>query len=86
MNDQELKNMFKSMKHGEPSEIQIARWKKIVRQQLVDRSPWEWTRLAVACLVGVVIGATAFNSGKNKTASENISEDATIERVYVNLE
>ena len=84
MNDQEFKNLFKSMKHGEPSEIEIARWKKVVREAIRSRSPGEWTRLAVACLVGVVIGATVFHGKNEKT--ENMTDDATIERVYINLQ
>lgn len=84
MNDQDLKNLFKSMKHGEPSEMEVARWKKVVRETLRSRSPGEWTRLAVACLIGIVIGATAFPK-KNKE-SENFTDDATIERVYINLQ
>jgi len=84
MKDQDLKNLFKSMKHGEPSEIEVARWKKIVRETVRSRSPEEWTRLAVACLLGVLIGATAFRA--KPTPPENFTEDATIERVYVNLQ
>lgn len=86
MKDQDLKNMFKSMKHGEPSEIEIARWKKVLRREIKDRTPSEWARLAVACLIGVVIGATAFKGTAPKSNSENFSDDATIEMVHVNLD
>lgn len=85
MNDQELKNLFKSMKYGESSEIEVARWKKVVLQQLNDRRPKEWMRLAAACLIGVVIGATAFNGQKNERNTETIADDATIEQIHVNL-
>lgn len=86
MNDQELKNLFKSMKYETPTQIEVARWKKIVRQELLNKTPNEWARLAVACLVGILIGATAFKNKNEQTESENLSNDATIERVYVNLQ
>ena len=86
MNDQELKNIFKSMKHGEPSEIEVARWKKRVQNELKKRTPNEWARLAVACLIGVIIGAAAFKDHDHKPDSENLSADATFEMVHVNLD
>ncbi len=86
MKDQELKNMFKSMKHEGPSEVEVARWKRVVRQKLKSRTPNEWARLAAACLIGVVIGATAFKGSPHKPEIENFSDDATIEMVHVNLD
>lgn len=86
MNDQELKELFKSMKYNEPTPLEIARWKRVVRNTINSRSPGEWTRLAVACLVGVLIGATLFRGSEPKfEAKKNLDEDATIESVYVNL-
>lgn len=84
MTDQELKNLFKSMKYGEPTEIEVARWKKVSRQIINSQTPGEWARLAVACLLGIVIGATAFKETNKK--NENMNEDATIERIYVNTQ
>jgi RNA polymerase sigma-70 factor (ECF subfamily) len=86
MNDQELKNLFKQMNHGAPSELQVATWKRRLRQEFKNKTPGEWTRLAVACLIGIMIGATAFQHGKNDAAEKNNAEDATIERIYVNLQ
>ncbi|MEZ0391808.1 MAG: hypothetical protein ACAH59_06305 [Pseudobdellovibrionaceae bacterium] len=86
MNDQELKNLFKSMDHGKPSEIEVARWKRFLRQEFQSRTPREWARLAVACLIGVIIGATAFYGRKQQTSDSDFSsEDATIEMIHVNL-
>jgi hypothetical protein len=87
MNDNELKELFKSQDYGTPKAIEIARWKKIVRREL-DRTPAEWMRLAVACAIGVVIGATAFKSGEtnHEIVTKKFDDDATIERVHVNLE
>lgn len=86
MNDQELKKLFKAMNHGEPSQMEVARWKKAVRAAVRLQTPSEWARLAVACLIGMVIGATAFHDKAGKTEkTENFAEDATIERVHVNL-
>ncbi len=84
MNDQDLKKLFKSMKHEEPSKHELSRWKKVVRREL-DRTPGEWARLAAACLVGILIGATAFTGGKY-SSEEKVNENATIERVHINLE
>lgn len=86
MKDQELKNMFKSMKHGEPSEIEVARWKRVIQQELRNRTSSEWARLAAACLIGVIIGATVFKNGPQKSDAENSSYNATIEMIHVNLE
>jgi hypothetical protein len=83
MNDNEFKKLFKSQTYEQPSELHVARWKKIVRREL-DRTPSEWARLAVACAIGVVIGASAFGVKKEKI--EYVDDDATIERVHVNLE
>lgn len=84
MNDQDLRDLFKNMKHGEPTPLEIARWKKTVRAYL-PKNRGEWTRLIAACLIGVVIGAAAFR-GKNHSADqENNADDATIERIYINL-
>jgi hypothetical protein len=85
MNDDDLKKLFKSAKYQQPSPLEMARWKKVVRSEVLNRTPGEWTRLAVACLVGVLIGAAAFKSPVSKEHEENFSDDATIERVYVNL-
>ncbi|MEK7356171.1 MAG: hypothetical protein AAB250_06955 [Bdellovibrionota bacterium] len=88
MNDDELKKLFKSQDYGRPPEIEMARWKKIVAREL-DRTPSEWMRLAVACAIGVVIGATAFKSGEKHETARNYDSDesvATVERVHVNLE
>lgn len=82
MNDQDLKKIFKEMKHGEPSKLEVNRWKRAIRKEL-DRTPGEWLRLAAACVIGIVIGAAAFNRGPTE---EKVDDTATIERVYVNIE
>lgn len=83
MNDNDFKKLFKSQNYEQPSPLEMARWKKIVRREL-DRTPSEWARLAVACAIGVVIGASAFGAREKKI--EYVDDDATIERVHVNLE
>jgi hypothetical protein len=85
MNDEHLKKLFREMKYGEPSEIEVARWKRVVRRELLDRSPSEWLRLAVACVIGIVIGAAIFRSGP-RSEQKNDDRDSTIERVYVNIQ
>lgn len=85
MNDQDFKNLFKSMKYAEPTELEQARWKKIVRRELLERTPSEWARIAVACLIGFVLGAAIFKTPENSIQVENSNVDATIERVYINL-
>lgn len=84
MNDNDLKKLFREMKHGEPSEIEVARWKRVVRRELLERTPSEWMRLSVACLLGFLIGAACFKSG-SAHVEQNDDRDATIERVYVNI-
>ncbi|MES2963943.1 MAG: hypothetical protein V4760_08635 [Bdellovibrionota bacterium] len=83
MKDDDFKKLFQSQAYGQPTEIEVARWKKIVRREL-DRTPSEWARLAVACAIGVVIGASAFGAREEKI--DHADDDATIERVHVNLE
>ena len=83
MNDDDFKKLFKAQNYEQPSALQVARWKKVVRREL-DRTPSEWARLAVACAIGVVIGASAFGAREEKI--EYVDDDATIERVHVNLE
>lgn len=84
MNDQDFKNLFKSMQHGEPSTIQIEHWKNVVQAIVRNRSRGEWTRLVAACLIGVIIGATAFRGHEQE--AKNLNEDATIEQVHINLQ
>jgi hypothetical protein len=84
MNDQDFKKLFKETKFEQPTELHISRWKKVVRREL-DRTPGEWARLAAACLIGIVIGASAFKGG-SQGSEENLVEDATIERVHINTD
>jgi hypothetical protein len=68
----------------------MARWKKIIHHHLriSDRTPSEWRRLAVACLIGFVIGvATIRGFGRGSSVAQNSDDsDATIERIYVNTQ
>lgn len=86
MNDEQLKALFKSIKYEAPSELEIARWRRIVRREITDRSSGEWLRLVAACLIGILVGATTFKKEHTEFAANNIPTDATIERVYVNLQ
>jgi hypothetical protein len=88
MNDQDFKNLFKSVDHGQPTEFELAKWKRSIRGNIRERKPSEWIRLAAACVVGFLIGAATVKGLGHQNKSEQIiaDNDATIEAISVNIQ
>ncbi len=87
--EQKLAETMKARKLAEPTNFEIQKWKREVRNSWYEMNSSEWLRLAVACLVGIVIGGLFFSPFGPKIPSDAIEtakSDATIERVYVNLD
>lgn len=87
--DAQLSKAMKSRKFKEPTDFEIQSWKRTLRSRGALPSRQEWLRLAAASLIGFLIGGLIFSS-KNSTSEFQVAgiqaNDATIERVYVNLD
>ena len=93
MKDQDLDLWLSELRDHRPSDLQMQKWKRAVRleNQRVrgDRvsRPRQAVRLAVACAVGILIGATLFRTSPNPAAMSEIAQNdfdnATTEFVTV---
>lgn len=85
--DKKLVSAMKQRSFGQPNHLEIQRWKQHTRSAWYELDKSEWTRLAVACLVGFIVGGFFFSEPHlEKEQIEIVDDSATIERVYVNLE
>lgn len=92
--DDKFDEMMEALQDKKPSEFQIQKWKKAVRQthgeptklgETPSRS-FYWSQMVAAALIGVVIGGLLFGDLKKNEKNHEIAyEDATIEVVYTKL-
>lgn len=78
----ELDDLLKSLRAEEPKPQDIQKWKKTA-QMIKPHFKRRWVELAVAMLVGILIGSTVF---KSKLTDENYTDDATVEHILTKVE
>ncbi|HVK61745.1 MAG TPA: hypothetical protein VM432_09360 [Bdellovibrionales bacterium] len=93
MTDAELKKLLAEFQQNKPSDLQVQKWKRAVRgaaqAPLKIKRDFGWRGVAVAMIVGIVIGfgATKFTQPRHETKpgieTSFDSADATVERIYV---
>jgi F0F1-type ATP synthase assembly protein I len=96
--DKELDELLKPLKKTVPSELQMQKWKSLVKTEgaqanrySVPRSQW-LLQLVAAVFVGIVIGTFAtkhsLSSGQqaNSVVQISFSDDATYEHSHANLD
>ncbi len=75
------------LRHTQPDELQMQRWKKAVSKELNQRKKFGWSQLAAAATIGFILGATFFGNNffnetyTQKNNEKNFEPDATI--VYI---
>ena len=88
MNSNDLDILRAEYREKSPGEWRTQKWKKAVRAELSKsqtpaRRPSTWLQLAVAMLVGVILGGMYFGGAEQRlselTANNNYADDATYE-------
>jgi hypothetical protein len=89
INDEQLKKLFKSQQYQQPTDLDLMRWKK----SLINMSNYsnkarsiQWLQLLTAGIIGFVIGVVVLKTQDLQTPEKNLSANATIEHVHVNLD
>lgn len=89
MNDKDLDILLAEYRIQNPTDLQLQKWKKAIRQDLRQKNTSKkqlWMQLAVASIFGFLIGALVFKTSKNEDPFQNFalndSDNATIEYVF----
>lgn len=89
MKDQDLDILLGEYQNQKPTDLQMQKWKQIVRQELhLKKSPKKqlWVQLVAASIVGFIVGALVFKTSKSEDPfqhlAKNDGDNATIEYVF----
>ena len=87
--DQELDELLSSLRKVEPSTLQVARWKKSLKQSPMPKKPNYvfWSSLAAAVVFGFILGMSVSKLSDKEDPSQNYSlASATKVERFVNTE
>lgn len=92
--DKDLENLLKPLKDLKPIDLQMQKWQRAVQAELPAKKPFftfQWAfQLAVACLIGFIVGALIFKNQPNQESASRIAQisldDATFEYTHDNLD
>lgn len=86
--NENIDNMLRSLRSGDPTDLQIHKWKSSVNYK-VEQSRLSYLKpflqYGVTLSLGVFIGFVLFSGPKN-SFDEFAEDDATVEVIYSNLD
>ncbi len=85
MSDQDLEIFLSEYRNQNPTELQLQKWKRTVRNELKPAKasrPRLWLHWVAASIIGFVVGSFIFKSSYQTQDLENLSDSATVEYVF----